>query len=169
MLLRDATETDLPAINAIYNHFVLACTCTYQVEPETKEARRIWFAGRGPRHPVIVAEEEGEVVAWGSLSPFHKRAAYAQTVEDSVYVSHRHQRLGLGSRVMEELIRRAQANGVHSIIAIISADQEGSIALHRRLGFVDCGRLKEVGVKFGRVLDVVTMQLMMGDGGESNR
>ncbi len=169
MTLRDATEADLPAINAIYNHFVLTCTCTYQVEPETDEARRAWFAGRGVRHPVIVAEMAGEVVAWGSLSPFHKRAAYAQTVEDSVYVSHRHQRLGLGSRVMEELIRRAQANGVHSIIAIISADQEGSIALHRRLGFVDCGRLKEVGVKFGRVLDVVTMQLMMGDGGESNR
>lgn len=166
MLLRDATEADLPAINAIYNHFVLTCTCTYQVEPETEEARRAWFIGRGHRHPVIVAEENGEIVAWGSLSPFHKRAAYAQTVENSVYVSHRHQRRGLGSRVMEALIQRARGSRVHSIVAVISADQDGSIALHRRLGFVDCGRLKEVGCKFGHVLDVVYMQLMIRGGGD---
>ena len=169
MLLRDATEADLPAINAIYNHFVLTCTCTYQVEPETEEARRAWFICRGHRHPVIVAEEDGEVVAWGSLSPFHKRAAYAQTVENSVYVSHRHQRRGLGGRVMEELIQRARGSGVHSIVAVISADQEGSIGLHRRFGFTECGRLNEVGCKFGRVLDVVYMQLMMGEGRGSDR
>ena len=162
MTLRDATEADLPAINAIYNHCVLTSTCTYQLTPETAEARRAWFTGRGPRHPVIVAVRDGEVLAWGSLSAFHKREAYAQTVENSVYVSHLHQRRGLGTKIMEDLIRRARATGVHSIIAGISADQEGSVALHRRLGFEDCGRLREVGCKFDRVLDVVYMQLMIG-------
>ena len=163
MTLRDATEADLPAINAIYNHCVLTSTCTYQVTPETEEARRAWFTGRGPRHPVIVVESGGEVLAWGSLSAFHKREAYAQTVENSVYVSHLHQRRGLGTSVMKELIRRARAAGIHTIIAGISADQEGSIALHRRLGFVECGRLREVGCKFGRMLDVVYMQLLPGN------
>lgn len=162
MTLRDATEADLPAINAIYNYCVLTSTCTYQMTPETEEARRAWFTGRGPRHPVIVAEHDGEVLAWGSLSAFHKREAYAQTVENSVYVSHLHQRRGLGTKIMEELIRRARAAGVHSIIAGISADQEGSIALHRRLGFTDGGRLREVGCKFDQQLDVVYMQLMIG-------
>ena len=161
MTLRDATEADLSAINAIYNHCVLTSTCTYQLTPETEEARRAWFAGRGPRHPVIVAELDGAVAGWGSLSAYHKREAYAATVENSVYVSHLHQRRGLGTKIMEELIRRARAAGVHSIIAGVSADQEGSIALHRSLGFKDCGRMREVGSKFGRMLDVVYMQLMI--------
>ena len=166
MLLRDATEADLPAINAIYNHYVLTSTCTYQMTPATEEERRAWFAGRGSRHPVIVAEMDGAVVAWGSLSSFHKREAFAATVENSVYVSHAHQRLGLGWKLMEELIRRAHSSGVHTIVAAISADQEGSIALHARLGFIETGRLHEVGSKFGRMLDVVYMQLMLPRGGD---
>ena len=161
MTLRDATPADLPAINDVYNHYVLTCTCTYQVTPATLAEREEWFAGRGARHPVIVAEENGEVLAWGSLSAFHKREAYAATVENSVYVSHRHQRRGLGRAVLEELIRRARAAGVHSIVAGISADQEGSIALHTRLGFAPAGLLREVGGKFGRTLDVIYMQLLL--------
>ena len=159
--LRDATAADLPAINAIYNHYVLTSTCTYQILPSTLEERDAWFSGRAPRHPVIVAEDDGgEVVAWGSLSSFHKREAFERTVENSVYVSHTRQRLGLGRTVMEELIRRARARDVHTIVAAISSDQAGSLLLHERLGFVETGRLHEVGRKFGKVLDVVYMQLM---------
>lgn len=162
-VLRDAADADLPAINAIYNHYVFTSTCTYQVTPETEESRRAWFTGRKPQHPVIVAELDGVVVAWGSLSPFHKREAYAGTVENSVYVSHLHQRRGLGRLIMEELIGRARSSGLHTIVAAISADQGGSIALHHCLGFVETGRLREVGRKFDRLLDVVLMQLMTGD------
>jgi L-amino acid N-acyltransferase len=161
MTLRDATEADLPAINDIYNPRVLDSTCTFQITPATLEERQAWFTGRGPRHPVIVAEENGEILAWGSLSPFHKREAYAATVENSVYVHHDHQRRGLGRMVMEELIRRARASGAHSIVALIAAEQEGSIILHRSLGFTEAGRLREVGIKFGRVLDIVYMQLLL--------
>ena len=164
MILRDATAADLPAINAIYNHYVPVSTCTYQTTPETDEGRLAWFTGRKPQHPVIVSEIDGAVVAWGSLSAFHKREAYAGSVENSVYVSHTLQRRGIGRIIMEELIRRARASGIHTIVAVISADQEGSIALHQRLGFVETGRLREVGRKFGRVLDVVYMQLMTGSG-----
>ena len=169
MLLRDATQADLPAINAIYNHCVLHSTCTYQVTPATLEERQAWFAGRGPRHPVVVVEEGGAVIAWGSLSAYHKREAYAASVENSVYVHHEHYRRGLGRAVMEELIRRARASGVHTIIAGISADQEPSIAMHRALGFTESGRLREVGRKFDRVLDVIYMQLMVGRAVISNQ
>jgi L-amino acid N-acyltransferase YncA len=161
MTLRDATPDDLPVINDIYNHYVLSSTCTYQTTPSTLEERGLWFAGRGPRHPVLVAEEDGEVLAWGSLSAFHKREAYAGTVENSVYVSHRHQRRGLGRAIMEELIRRARAAGVRSVVAVISTDQEGSIELHERLGFHRCGLLREAGEKFGRRLDVAYLQLLL--------
>ena len=167
MILRDATQADLPAINAIYNHCVLTSTCTFQVTPATAEERREWFTRCGQQHPVIVAEENCEVLAWGSLSPFHKREAYAGTVENSVYVHHDHYRRGLGRSIMEELIRRARARGIHSIIALIAAEQVGSIALHRALGFVEAGHLREVGVKFGRVLDVVYWQLLLGSSGHA--
>ena len=82
--LRDATPADLDAINAIYNHYVLNSTCTFQIAPESPDSRAAWFANRSPAHPVIVAESAGEIIAWGSLSPFHKREAFAATA--SVWV-----------------------------------------------------------------------------------
>ncbi len=156
--IRPATEADIPAINAIYNHFVLHCTCTYQTEPETDEARRAWLTGRAGEHPVMVAERDGKVVAWGSLSPFHRRQAYARTVENSIYVHPEEQGRGLGRLMLEDQISRAAAAGHHVIVAVISADQEASIGLHTKLGFTEAGRLHEVGKKFGRWLDVVYMQ-----------
>jgi phosphinothricin acetyltransferase len=92
MNIRPAQPADLVAINDIYNHFVRVSTCTYQTDDETIEARRAWFASHGERHPIIVAEIDAVVVGWGSLSPFHRRAAYGNTVENSVYVHHAHHR-----------------------------------------------------------------------------
>src|SRR5438477_3224947 len=98
--IRLASAADLADINAIYNHYVLHSTCTYQTEPETMEARRAWFEHHGARHPITVAEESGQIVGWGSLSRFHARAAYAQTVENSVYVDHRLHRRGIGRALL---------------------------------------------------------------------
>src|SRR5690349_15730002 len=133
--IRAARVEDLAAINDIYNHFVLCSTCTYQTEPETMEARRAWFEAHGEKHPVTVAVEAGEVVGWGSLSAFHKRAAYGRTVENSVYVHHRHHRKGIGRALLADLIERAAALGHHTIIAGVDAEQEASVALHGALGF----------------------------------
>lgn len=159
--IRLATAADLAAINEIYNHYVLHSTTTYQLEPESIEDRQKWFASRGPRHPVIVAERQNQIVGWGSLSRYHARAAYAHTVENSVYVHHEHQRTGVGSAILADLIGRASILGHHTIIAGIDADQAGSIALHARFGFVHVGHMKEVGNKFGMWLDVVYMQRML--------
>ena len=159
VVIRPATAADLGAINDIYNHYVLHSTCTYQTEPEKIETRRAWFDRHGERHPVIVAERAGEVVGWGSLSPFQARAAYANTVENSVYVRHDLRRAGIGGRLLAELITIAKRLGHHTIIAGIDADQAGSVAVHARHGFVKVAHLKEVGHKFDRWLDVVYMQL----------
>src|SRR5271154_2103576 len=106
--VRLAEERDLVAINDIYNHYVLHSTCTYQEEPESIEDRRRWFSHHGDKHPVLVAEESGQVVGWGSLSAFHARSAYRHTVENSVYIHHLHQRRGIGSLLLQELIDRAR-------------------------------------------------------------
>jgi phosphinothricin acetyltransferase len=156
-----ATTADLPAINSIYNHYVIHSTCTYQTEPSTTEERLAWFAAHGPEYPITVIEEAGEIVGWGSLSRFHPRAAYRPTVENSVYVRHDRMARGVGGLLLEDLIRRAEVLKYHSIMALISADQEASIRLHARLGFVSVGHLREVGRKFDRWLDVVYMQKVL--------
>lgn len=159
--VRPAIEADLPAINAIYNHYVLTSTCTYQYEPETEEGRKAWFAEKGEKHPVIVVEEFGEVLGWGALSPFRNREGYRFTVEASVYIRHDRQRKGIGRAIMQELIERARRLGYRVMIGGASAEQKASIALQESMGFEPVARFKEIGYKFDQWLDVVFMQLML--------
>ncbi|MDX1947951.1 MAG: GNAT family N-acetyltransferase [Pirellulaceae bacterium] len=160
--LRLANEADLAAINDLYNYYVPRSTCTYQLEPEPLSGRIAWFREHPPeKYPVIVAEEGGEVIGWGSLSKFRERAAYDPTVEASVYIRHDQHRRGIGRAILLDLISRARAGGFHSLIGGASADQTASIALQESLGFVRIAHLKEVGYKFGRWLDVVYLQLML--------
>ena len=161
IVIRQAAAADLEAVNAIYNYFVLHSTCTYQMEPETAADRRAWFDRHGPQHPVLVAERAGEVLGWGSLSPFHARAGYRHTAENSVYVRHDAHRRGIGSALLKELILRARQIGHHTIIGGIDGEQAASIALHAKYGFVQVAHLREAGFKFGRWLDVIYMQLML--------
>jgi L-amino acid N-acyltransferase len=161
-LIRLATESDLPAISEIYNYYVLRSTCTYQLEPESLTDRQAWFGAHpAAQYPVTVAELAGQVAGWGSLSKFRERAAYAPTVEASVYIRDGLHRRGLGRAILLDLIERARQLGFHSMIGGASADQTASIALQERLGFQKVAHLKEVGFKFGKRLDVIYMQLML--------
>lgn len=163
--LRLATENDLVAINDIYNYYVPRSTCTYQLEPETIESRTTWFRDHSPdRYPVIVAEDAGEVIGWGSLSRFRPRAAYAPTAEPSVYIRNDWHRKGLGRMILVDLINRARLAGFHSLIGGTSADQTASLGLQKALGFQKVAHLVEVGYKFGQRLDVVYTQLMLNPG-----
>jgi phosphinothricin acetyltransferase len=110
---------------------------------------------------VTVAEQDGEVVGWGSLSKFRDRAAYAPSVEASVYIRHDMHRRGVGRALLQDLILRARAIGFHTLIGGASADQTASVALQESLGFQRIALFKEVGIKFGQRLDVVFMQLML--------
>ncbi len=164
-MIRLATSADLDAINAIYNHYVENSTCTYQTQPSTEAERAAWFGVHGEKHPVTVYESDGEVIGWASLSKFHGRSAYGRTVENSIYVRNETRHKGIGSALLADLIERARTLGHHTIVALISADQAASIALHRKFGFAEAGRLKEVGNKFDRWLDVIYMQLMLNGSG----
>jgi L-amino acid N-acyltransferase len=160
-VIRVAKPSDVCAINEIYNHYVLNSTCTYQEEPSSEAERQQWLAAHGPMHPATVAEEDGRVVGWASLSAFRARVAYRWTMENAVYVHHDLQRRGIGSALLADLIERGKAMGHHSIIAVIDKEQEGSARLHRRFGFEEVAHLREVGFKFGRWLDVIYLQRML--------
>lgn len=160
-MIRPAVFADAAAISRIYNHSVLHSTATYQEQAETVAEREAWLRQHGPAHPVLVAEVGGEIAGWASLSPFHPRSAFRHTVESSVYIDERFHRRGLGRQLMEALIGRARAAGHHVIVAAISGDQAASLRLHESLGFAKAGHLHEVGRKFGRWLDLVTMELRL--------
>ncbi len=159
--IRPAQLGDCAAINDIYNHYVLFDTCTFQTEPDSLEERQAWLARHGGLHPVLVAEQGGRVVGWAALSFFHPRAAYHCSVEDSVYVRNDLIRQGLGRALLTALLDQSRALGHHTVIALISADQAGSVALHQALGFRPAGLLREAGYKFETWLDVAYMQLML--------
>ncbi|MDO9108073.1 MAG: N-acetyltransferase family protein [Coriobacteriia bacterium] len=157
MTIREAMTCDIESIARIYNHYVLHGTATFDTEPKSVEDRRAWLDSRGPRHPVLVALVDDEVVGWGSLSPWHTRPAYDDSVEVSTYVDPEHLGKGIGSQLMEALIARASDIGHHAVISQIVAGNEASLALGERFGFEEVGRLPEVGRKFGQLLDVVLM------------
>lgn len=159
--IRLAARTDLEAVQAIYNHYVATSTCTFQVDPDTEAERVEWFEDRSPAHPVTVAEVGGEVVAWASLSPWKGRCAYRHSVEVSVYVRHDWHRCGLGRLLVADLVERARAHGHHTVLAGVCTEHNGSMELHRALGFEQVACFRQVGSKFGRWLDVAYFQLML--------
>jgi phosphinothricin acetyltransferase len=126
------------------------------------DAQRDWV--RQFQHPyvLLVAERNGEVMAWGCLHPFGSKPGYRHTSEDSIYVRHDLRGSGVGKAMLVSLIEAGETNGFHTIVARIAGDNPASVRLHESLGFEYVGREREVGRKFERWLDVVVMQRMLG-------
>ncbi len=163
-IIRDATEDDMTAIQAIYTYYVTRSCATFEEVPPTVEemkARRAKTLLRGL--PYLVAEVDGEVLGYTYAGPFRFRTAYRYTLEDSIYVAPTVSRRGLGSALLGALVERCTALGYRQMIGIIgdSANQ-GSIGVHRKLGFRQEGVLRGVGLKFGRWIDVVIMHRPLG-------
>ncbi|KAA0700133.1 N-acetyltransferase [Neorhizobium sp. P12A] len=160
VLLRDATEADLPEIRDIYNHAVEHTTAIWNETLVDVENRREWFKARkGRGFPVIVAERNGKVAGYASYGDWRAFDGYRHTVEHSVYVEKDCRGLGIGEGLMRELIVRAAAAEIHVMIAGIEAENTASIRLHEKLGFRIAGTFSEVGIKFGRWLDLTCMEL----------
>lgn len=159
--MRLARPGDAEAILAIYNAEVTGSTVTFDMVPRTIDEQRAWLDIHSGAHPAVVAVAGGEVVGFGSISPYRSRPAYATTVEDSVYVRSDRRGRGLGRGVLAELMTLATAHGFHAVMARIVDGHEASIALHRACGFDLVGVEREVGRKFGRWLDVALMQRLL--------
>lgn len=160
--LRAATAADLPAIVAIYNEVIANSTAIFSDTPVTLENRRAWFQDRVDKnYPLLVAEDATGVLGLATFGDFRSFPGYRYTVEHSVHVRADARGRGIGKRLVEALFAPALALGKHVMVGGIDADNAASIAFHQRLGFVESGRMAEVGRKGGRWLNLVFMQKIL--------
>jgi len=162
VMVRAAVEGDLPAMLAIYNDAVLTTTAIWNDSLVDLDNRRQWLEGRRrQRYPVLVATLGDAIVGYASFGDFRAFDGYRFTVENSVYVAEKARRQGAASALLAALIEEARALGKHVMVAGIAGDNDISIRLHAKYGFVETARMLEVGFKFGRWLDLVFMQLKL--------
>ena len=158
MEIRKATLDDLDAITEIYNEAVLTTTATFDLEPKTRKQQLEWFEKHGDRYPVIVAEIDGNVVGWSSITKWRERCAYDGTGETSFYVKLEHRGKGIGRALKGAIIEEARQLKYHSLIAGVAEGSEASLHLNKSFGFEVIGTFKDVGYKFGKRLDVTYLQ-----------
>lgn len=169
-LVRPAEERDGEAIRAVYNWAVANSTATMETRPRTREQQEEWFAQHdGFRYPALVAQEveSGRVVGYGSLSPYIDRPGYRPCAETSVYVDPEWHGVGVGSALLSALVTEAARRQLTTLLALITADNEASIRLHRRYGFWEVGTMRRVGFKLGAWCDVTILQRFVDE--EANR
>ncbi len=164
--VRDASADDMAAIQAIYAHHVNHGLASFEeVPPDIDEIARRRDKVQANGLPYLVAETDGAVRGFAYASPFRDRSAYRYTVEDSVYVAPDALGTGIGSALLSTLVERCTARGYRQMVAVIGdSDNQASIGLHAKHGFVRAGLMPAVGFKFGRWVDTVRMQRPLGDG-----
>jgi L-amino acid N-acyltransferase YncA len=164
--IRPATVADLPSVTRIYEHAVRHGTATFElIPPDLAEITRRFDALMDGGFPYLVALLEGSVAGYAYAGPYRPRPAYRFTVENSVYLEPAIHRRGIGLQLMQRLIPECETRGFRQMIAVIGdSANAGSIGLHARCGFQMIGTHPSVGLKFGRWLDTVMMQLPLGEG-----
>jgi len=158
--IRHAAADDIPALQEIYNHYILNTTMTFDLEPVSLENRMRWFSHYAPgsRHQLLVAVKGSTPVGYASSSIFREKAAYATSVESSIYIHPDHTGEGTGHRLYTTLMENLQQTDVHRVYACITLPNPVSISLHRKLGFMPVGIFREAGYKFNEYRDVQWME-----------
>ncbi len=156
MDIRKAKIDDLEALLDIYNYEIIHGTATFDLQPKTMDERKEWLYEHNiDNHPLYVAEIDGKVAGYVSLSTYRPKEAYNGTVELSIYIGHNYRNRGIASALMEFIIREAKNDpSIHVIISVITGGNNASIKLHEKFGFTYCGTIKEVGYKFGQYRDI---------------
>ena len=170
MQIRDALAADLPAITAIYAHHVRTGTGTFEEDPpgEAEMAERLAKVQKAGWAWLVAEAPDGTILGYAYFTQIRDRSAYRFTAEDSIYVRDDVRGQGVGKGLVETLLSRAEACGFRQIFAVIGdSENAGSIGLHASLGFRQVGVMRSAGFKFGRWLDVVTMQHALGAGDRS--
>ena len=163
MIIREAIENDLASITAIYNDVLLNSTAIYAEQPATVGERiAVWQSRRQLNYPTLVACEGDSVVGFSSFGDFRSWPGYRFTVEHSVHVHASWRGRGVGSQLVRALLPRAEALGKHVMIGGIDAENVPSLRFHQRIGFEQVAHFRQVGFKFGRFLDLLFVQRLIG-------
>lgn len=161
MKIRKAKGVDLEELLAIYNYEVEHGVATLDLQPKTLTEWWGWYNEHNiENHPLLVAEDNGKVTGYASLSSYRKKEAYKSTVELSVYVDANHRREGVATALMEAILEEAKKDErTHTVVSVITSGNEASEKLHKKFGFEFCGRIKEVGMKFEKYQDIDNYRL----------
>ena len=159
MQIRDAVQTDLDEITAIYNEVLTNSTAIYNDRPATCEERIAWWKERLAKgYPVLVATDGGRIAGFASFGDFRSWPGYRYTVEGTVHIHSGSRGQGIGTQLLKTLIQRAEAAGKHTMMAGVDSENAASLRFLERFGFKRVGCLPEVGYKFGRFLNLVFLQ-----------
>jgi L-amino acid N-acyltransferase YncA len=161
VVIRKANPEDIDAITEIYNEAILTTTATFDTEPKSTADQLKWFQSHDERHPILVALLDGKIVGWASLSKWSDRRAYDDTAESSFYVKSEFRGRGVGRMLKDAIVEEARRLHFHTLIARVAEGNPESLHLNESAGFVHVGTLKEVGRKFGKLLDVYILQKML--------
>lgn len=162
-MIRIAQSRDIPAMLEIYNYEVRSGTATLDINEKTSEQWTQWYNAHNIKnHPLIVCEDEGFIKGYASLSSYREKEAYASTVELSVYVHPSCRGQGVGTALMKEILRMAKEDTtVHTVVSVITSGNTVSERLHEKFGFTFCGKIREAGIKQGRLVDISNYQLIV--------
>lgn len=159
--IRPAREDDAAAVCAIYNQGIEERVATLETELRTPEERRQWIAARGPRQPIVVAEQAGSVVGWASLNSFNPRRAYDHVADLSVYVDRCWRGKGVGRALIEHLVAVARQLAYHKIVLAAFPTNVQGMALYERVGFRTVGIYREQGMLDDKWVDVIAMEKLL--------
>lgn len=160
MQIRKALAADAEAITAIYNDAICNTTATFDTELKSVENRKEWLEQHSDKYPVLVAVEHETAIGFASMTRWSDRTAYDNTAEISIYIHPDHRNKGIGKQLIKAILEAGRAGGLHCVLSRITQGNDKSIYLHEQNGFRTVGVLKEVGQKFGQLLDVTMMQLL---------
>lgn len=161
-MIRMMEEKDVPEVLAIYNDIILTSKAVYRYEIQTLAEKVQWFnEQQAAGNPLLVFEDNGVVAGFATYSQFRPYPGYQYTMEHSVYVHKEHYQKGIATKLMQELIRLAEEQGVKTLIAGIDGENSASIKAHEKLGFEYAGTIKNAGYKFGEWLDLIFYQLVL--------
>ena len=159
--IRPAAIGDAEAICRIYNQGIEDRLATLETTLRTPDERRAWLAGRGPRHPVLVAVRGGAVVGWASLNAFNPRACYDHVGDFSLYVEREQRGTGIGRRLLDTLVEAARVLGFHKLVLAAFPHNAAGCALYARCGFLAVGIYREQGMLDGKWVDVILMEQLL--------
>jgi phosphinothricin acetyltransferase len=159
-MIRSATTSDIAALTAIYNDVIATTNAIYREDQVDVSERMAWFEDkRAHGYPVIVADQEGEVVGYGVFGSFRFGEGYNHTVEHSVHVAQSHRGQGIGKEILEYLMSLAREQNRKVMVAAIDSTNIASIKLHASYGFKESARMPHIAQKHGQPLELVLMQL----------